>query len=131
MRKDAGRKKKCCRAGGSVPLILLSLILRVSGMELRIDGDNYYHRLEMHDAGTLGLSGALAGFAGGLAKEGYDLYSKSLKGDMPWRESLSDSYKDMKNNIEGLFRGLTHPDENGINWLKNLDIKTNTWKKYE
>ena len=83
----------------------------------------------MHDAGFLGLGGAIAGLGGGLIKEGIDLYDKSVKGNMPWRESLSDSYKDMQNNIEAVLRGLTHPDENAKTWLNDLDTNTNTWKK--
>ena len=57
-----------------------------------------------------------------------DLYNKSIKGNKPWKESLSDSLKDLQNNYEGTFYGLTNPDENCRVWLKDLDINTNKWK---
>ena len=116
---------------GSAYPVYKNLLLRQEQMKRANtkNSDNYYHRLGMHDAGSLGLGGALAGLVGGVVKEGLDLYDKSVKGNIPWRESLSDSYKDMQNNIEGLLRGLTHHDEDARIWLKDLDINTNTWKK--
>lgn len=65
----------------------------------------------------------------GIAKEAKDLYDKSIRGNKPWRESLADSYKDMKNNIEGLKYGLKNPDKPCRIWLKNLDYRTNKWKR--
>lgn len=116
---------------GSAYPVYKNLTLRQKQMKREniINNDNYYHRLGMHEAGSLGLGGAIAGLGGGLIKEGVDLYDKSVKGDMPWRESLSDSYKDMQNNVEAVFRGLTHPNEDARIWLKDLNINTNTWKK--
>lgn len=117
---------------GSAYPVYKNLLLRQEQMKRANikNSDNYYHRLgRMHDAGSLGLGGAIAGLGGGLIKEGIDLYDKSVKGNMPWRESLSDSYKDMQNNIEAVLRGLTHPDENAKTWLNDLDTNTNTWKK--
>lgn len=94
-----------------------------------INGDNYYHRLGMHDAGTLGVGGALSGLAGGLAKEVVDFKNKVIDGNEKVLPVLKDCWKDIGNDIDGLFRGLTHREENGINWLNNgFDINTNTWK---
>ncbi|MBQ8870697.1 MAG: hypothetical protein IJ019_04905 [Alphaproteobacteria bacterium] len=93
-----------------------------------INGDNYYHRLGMCLNGQKGLDSAIYSFGAGILKEGIDLYKKSIKGNQPWKKSLSDSFKDIKNNYEGTFYGLTNPDENCRVWLKDLDINTNTWK---
>ena len=48
---------------------------------------------------------------------------------MPWSESIQDSYKDMKNNMEGINWGLNNPYIDCRIWLSNLDWKNNVWKK--
>ncbi len=93
-----------------------------------INGDNYYHRLGMCLNAQKGLDSALYSFGAGILKEGIDLYNKSIKDNQPWKESLSDSFKDIKNNYEGTIYGLTNPDENCRVWLRDLDINTNKWK---
>ncbi len=93
-----------------------------------INGDNYYHRLGMCLNGQKGLDSALYSFGAGMLKEGLDLYKKSVKGNNAWKRSLSDSFKDMKNNYEGTIYGLTNPDKNCRLWLNDLDVNTNEWK---
>ncbi len=93
-----------------------------------INGDNYYHRLGMCLNAQKGLDSALYSFGAGILKEGIDLYNKSIKDNQPWKESLSDSFKDIKNNYEGTIYGLTNPDKNCRVWLRDLDINTNKWK---
>ena len=95
--------------------------------------DNYYHRLGMCEVGQrVGKGDIMAptkGFSLGMLKEAYDIYNKSVVGDMPWSESMQDSYKDMKNNMEGLSWGLNNPYKDCRVWLSNLDWKNNIWKK--
>lgn len=95
--------------------------------------DNYAHRLAMCRIGQMGGEGSILspdiGLILGLLKEVDDVRLKSIKGDMPWAESLSDSWKDIKNNYQALNYGLTHPDENCRIWLNNLDYKNNKWIK--
>ena len=62
-------------------------------------------------------------------KEAKDIYDKSIKNDRPWKETLQDSWKDMRNNWEGLNWGLNNPDENCRIWLNDLDYQTNRWRK--
>ena len=91
--------------------------------------DNYAHRLGMCLNGQKGIDSAIYSLGGGILKEASDLYSKSVRGNMPWREALSDSYKDMKNNIEGLKYGLQNPDKSCRVWLNDLDYGVNKWKR--
>lgn len=91
--------------------------------------DNYAHRLGMCLNAQNGLDTAAYSLGLGILKEAKDLYDKSIKGNMPWRESLADSYKDMKNNLEGLSYGLQNPDKSCKIWLNDLDMRKNTWKK--
>lgn len=93
-----------------------------------INSDNYYHRLGMCDASQIGGNGYLAGLGLGVLKELYDFIVKTKDG-IPVKDILSDSYKDMKNNIEGANYGLNNPDKSCYKWLENLDINDNTWKK--
>lgn len=115
--------------GATYP-VYKNLKLRKEQMEQenRNGADNYYHRLGMHDAGSLGLGGALVGLGGGILKEAYDIKRKVVDDKKPLWPTLSDSKKDMMNNLEGLWHGLTKPEEDGRVWLKDLDIKTNVWK---
>ena len=53
----------------------------------------------------------------------YGVVIKSIKGNTPWAVSLSDSYKDMKNNFEGLNYGLNNPDKDCRVWLEDLDYE--------
>ena len=61
--------------------------------------DNYYHRLGMCEVGQQAPYNSfypLMGVLGGVAKESYDVFKKTKDG-MPLSETLTDSYKDMKN----------------------------------
>lgn len=91
--------------------------------------DNYAHRLGMCLNAQDGFDTAAYSLGGGVLKEAKDLYDKSVKGNMPWRESLTDSYKDMKNNLEGLSYGLQNPDKSCRIWLEDLDYSNNRWKR--
>ena len=95
--------------------------------------DNYAHRLAMCRIGQMGASGSILspgiGLGLGVLKEAKDIYDKSIKNDRPWKETLQDSWKDMRNNWEGLNWGLNNPDENCRIWLNDLDYQTNRWRK--
>lgn len=97
-----------------------------------IGGDNYSHRLGMCDAGQLGMDGAIAALAGGVLKETRDIYCKTQgqcgEKKQSFGDAFNDSKKDMLNNLEGLYYGLRYPDRDCRVWLKDLDLKTNTWK---
>lgn len=77
----------------------------------RSDGlDNYYHRLgmcEVEQQMPYNYFYPLMGVVDGVAKEALDIYKKTKNG-MLLSETLTDSYKDMKNNLEGLNYGLNH-----------------------
>ena len=96
-----------------------------------INGDNYYHRLGMCKMGQKNTKNPfylpIATLAG-TAKEAYDIAKKTLNDEVPMSDTLYDSYKDMKNNVEGFYYGVTHPEQDCREWLDDLDIKTNTWK---
>lgn len=111
--------------------------------EVKKDGyDNYAHRLGMCLNAQKGLDSAVFSAALGLVKEAKDIYSKthwnSLNGS-PKKvlfdfipslyTALLDSYKDTKNNIEGLSYGLTNPDESCRIWLRDLDYGENKWRR--
>lgn len=91
-------------------------------------GDNLYHRLAMCRAAQGGADQYLYALGAGLLKEGVDIVRKISKGK-PVIETIKDSGKDIKNNLEGLNYGLHNPNKNCRIWLNDLDIKTNTWKK--
>lgn len=98
-----------------------------------VGSDNYFHRKGMCEIGQGGYNEALLGLVAGASKEGRDITCKSFGkcGEKKQNISdvLSDSYKDMKNNIEGLNLGLQNRDKSCKILLNNLDWKTNTWKK--
>ena len=76
--------------------------------------DNYAHRLGMCRIGQMGDMNFLSPTVGvtlGALKEVKDIYDKSIKNNKPWKNILNDSYKDMKNNWEGLNWGLNNPDK--------------------
>ena len=92
-----------------------------------INSDNYYHRLGMCLNGQKGLDSAIYSLGWGLLKEGYDIARKTYNGNN-LADTLTDSFKDMQNNVEGLRYGLTNPDKSCRIWLNDLDINTNSWK---
>ena len=100
-----------------------------------IKGDNYYHRLGMCLNGQKGLDSALYSFGAGLLKEGYDLARKNHQdyknNNLSWenfKNHVKDSVKDIKNNYEGTYYGLTNPNESCKMWLNDLDVNTNEWR---
>ena len=95
-----------------------------------INSDNYYHRLGMCLNGQKGLDSAIYSLGWGLLKEGYDIARKTYNGNN-LADTLTDSFKDMQNNVEGLRYGLTNPDKSCRIWLNDLDINTNSWKTDE
>lgn len=98
-----------------------------------INSDNYYHRLGMSQIGQEAKqtpATLLWGELLGLAKEGYDFGKKTIKGDNIF-DTLKDNWKDMKNNNEALYWGLTNPNKNNRIWLRDLDINSNIWKSNE
>jgi len=101
-----------------------------------INGDNYYHRLAMCEIGKQAQKenipySLLGGFVGGILKEGYDFTKKNIFKENKMKNIFNDSIKDMNNNIEGLNFGLNNSKKSCRDWLRNLDIKTNSWKKNE
>lgn len=90
-------------------------------------GDNFYHRLAMCENAQKGYGPV--SFYLGLGKEVYDILKKTAKGNNTFSVNLKDSKKDMENNIEGLIWGLQNPSGDCRIWLKDLDMKTNTWRK--
>lgn len=98
----------------------------------KIGADNYYHRLAMCELGQKTRNNAFylpATSAGAALKEALDIGNKVILQGAPVKETLADSYKDMLNNAEGYWYGYDNPDKNCEEWLKDLDINTNTWKK--
>lgn len=95
--------------------------------------DNYAHRLGMCRIGQMTSwdwpYAPSLGMGLGILKEIKDLYDKSIKGNMSWKESLKDSAKDMHNNFEGLNYGINNPDQDCRKWLKNLNYRSNQWIK--
>jgi hypothetical protein len=94
-------------------------------------GDNYYHRLAMCENAQKGKDDADFSFGLGALKEGKDIFCKTTgfcDKKLSFSKALSDSKKDMSNNIEGLNYGLNNPDKDCRVWLKDLDRKTNTWR---
>ncbi|MBP5399724.1 MAG: hypothetical protein J6Y53_04840 [Alphaproteobacteria bacterium] len=110
-----------------------NLVLRKKDMEKAglIGGDNYYHRLAMCENAQKGLPHVITSFSGGIAKELKDIFCKST-GFCDKKDTLinaiKDSWKDMENNVEGLYHGLTDPNTDCKIWLNDLDYRTNTWK---
>lgn len=96
-----------------------------------IGGDNYYHRLAMCENAQKGLPHVVTSLGGGIVKEARDIYCKTIgkcDKETSFINALKDSYKDMGNNIEGLYWGLTNPNGNCKIWLEDLDMGSNTWK---
>ena len=96
-----------------------------------VGGDNYYHRLAMCENAQKGLHHVITSLGGGIAKKGKDIFCKSTgwcDNETTLLDALKDSYKDMGNNIEGLYWGLTNPNGNCKIWLEDLDIGSKTWK---
>ena len=87
----------------------------------RIGADNYYHSVAMCENAKAGRP--LSSLLLGLAKEGYDVVNKY--GNKPLGEIISDSSKDMKNNMRGIYYGLKYPDKNCDEIFKNLDWVSN------
>ena len=90
--------------------------------------DDYAHRYADAKIGQRGATAVATGFVIGVGKEVFDITHKIIRGDNV-KETLKDSLKDMRNNIEGLKWGYTHPDEDPHEWLAELDLETNTFKK--
>lgn len=93
--------------------------------------DNYYHRLGMCENAQQGRP--ISTLDDGILKELYDFYRKdksvNKKGTMGYRDALDDSFKDMKNNLEGVLLGLKNPKSECRILLEGLDWKSNTWKR--
>ena len=102
--------------------------------ELKEDGyDNYAHRYAMYTNAKDGLDKAIYTLGWGLAKEANDIYKKSIRGNAPLIKTLEDSYKDMKNNVEGVYaatkNSLQGNDIDGRLWLNDFDYLHNRWRK--
>ena len=95
--------------------------------------DNYAHRYGMYTNAQDGLDKAVYSLGWGLAKEVSDIYKKSVKGNTPLIKTLEDSYKDMKNNIEGVYtatkNNLQGNDMDGRLWLDDFDYLHNKWRR--
>lgn len=95
--------------------------------------DNYAHRLGMCRVGQLTNStwpySPAIGAGLGILKEGKDLIDKSYYGNVPFKEALLDSLKDMKNNFEGLNYGINNPNGDCRKWLTDLDYEKNEWRR--
>ncbi len=87
----------------------------------KIGADNYYHSVSMCENAKAGRP--LSSLLLGVAKEGYDIVNKY--GNKPLGEIITDSTKDMKNNIRGIYYGLKYPDKNCDEIFKNLDWVSN------
>lgn len=133
---EKAKKKAKAFAEEHIPLVKAYKNLN-DGQQLKVDleqarvtgksehhGDNYAHREANIRNGQDGLSTGISSLAIGVAKEGYDIATKIARGDNV-AEVLKDSAKDMKNNVEGVVLGLTHPNENPDKLLANLDLDTN------
>ncbi|MBQ7632800.1 MAG: hypothetical protein IJS88_01635 [Alphaproteobacteria bacterium] len=90
--------------------------------------DDYAHRYADAKIGQRGAAAVTAGFAIGVGKEMFDITHKIIRGDSV-KATLKDSLKDMRNNMEGLKWGYTHRDQDPHEWLAELDLETNTFKK--
>ena len=89
--------------------------------------DNYAHRLGMCLNAQKGLDSAVYSLGWGVLKEIKDIVQKAPKKGI--NSAWNDTIKDMKNNMEGLQYGLTHPHDSCRTWLKDLDYGVNKWKK--
>ena len=101
--------------------------------KVKKDGyDNYAHRLGMCLNGQRGLDSAIYSLGMGVGKELKDIFCKTSgycgKKDT-FINNLKDSWKDTKNNLEGVSYGLTNPNESCRIWLQDLDYGANKWKK--
>lgn len=101
---------------------------KYEGLPNQPHADNYAHRYADAKIGQQGKAAATAGFAIGVGKELVDITHKILRGDNI-KETLKDSYKDMKNNLDGLKWGLQHPNQDPHEWLAELDLDSNTFKE--
>lgn len=115
------------------PLSVLSENKKEMEQTNRIGADNYYHRKAMCENAQNGYVDAFTSLLLGIGKEGIDFYNKDKSingnGKMSATEALTDGYKDMKNNIEGLLLGLKNPNIDCKILLENLDWGTNKWRK--
>ena len=94
--------------------------------------DNYAHRYGMYTNAKDGPDKALYSLGGGVLKEVKDIYDKSIIGNKTFRDSVKDSYKDMRNNMEAVYEGtvnnLKNIDVDGRLWLNDFDYRQNKWK---
>ena len=89
--------------------------------------DNYAHRLGMCLNAQKGAESAAYSATLGLLKEAKDIVQKIPKKGI--KEALKDSVKDLKNNAEGLYYGLTNPEQSCRIWLKDLNYGENKWER--
>lgn len=89
--------------------------------------DNYAHRLGMCESAKNGYVSAGTSLVSGAIKEVIDCARKT--GKIGLKKAVSDSIKDMKNNIEGLSYGLKGDGKSCREWLGDLNYKTNEWRK--
>ena len=101
---------------------------KYEGLPNQHHADNYAHRYADAKIGQKGAAAAAVGYAIGVGKEVFDVSRKVLRGDNV-KETLKDSMKDIKNNMEGLKWGYEHPNQDPHEWLAELDLDTNTFKK--
>lgn len=98
-----------------------------------VGSDNYFHRKGMCEIGQGGYDEAMIGLLAGGAKEIRDVTCKSLgkcgEKKQNLSDVLSDSYKDIKNNVEGVYLGLQNRNKSCKILLQNLDWGENTWNK--
>lgn len=94
--------------------------------------DNYFHRLAMCELGQKTNQNPfypVSALAGSITKELIDFGEKTFRKKEPVLNTIKDMGKDMKNNFEGFVHGLNNPDSDCEDWLKDLNMKDNTWKK--
>lgn len=92
--------------------------------------DNYAHSVTDAKIAQKGKAHAAVALAGGVAKEGVDIWNKIIvptaKGkDVEVRATLKEGWKDMQNNWRGIKWGLEHPNEDAEKHFAQLDLKTN------
>ena len=80
--------------------------------------DNYYHALLQCKLAQISPTSRDWGLRMGYGKEIYDYYKK--KGNMPIQTIISDSRKDLKNNLYGSNIGYNNPDKNCEDMLDEL-----------
>lgn len=95
--------------------------------------DNYYHRKAMCENAQKGYIDAMVSLLLATGKEFVDFKDKdksiSESGSLSAYDAGRDSVKDMRNNLEGMFLGLQNPEIDCKILLRDLDWKSNTWKK--